>query len=301
LDRALNGAHHCKIGLEESREDFTRRWGRLFHHAGRLTFKCGHADRIKAMQTAPAPEHAIAKQLFVACMNGIQRTEFIEIFLQQRQLLSGDDGRAWALKHFIELVRLELAGGLRNSRVTPTPDLNVDPRAVAVPGPTPVRASPPSVTNHTSHSTGGVEHADDFTWLKVGESTYEFSKGQQANTVGFLFAQWERSGRHDGCGASEQTICEVVDSANRQFRILHAFRNSKALHTILGRSGKGVWALFLNEPRSRSPKNPRRIHSSKHTSRTCGSSRSAHGRSRRTGRAGNDGPPASGAGRVAQG
>ena len=91
-----------------------------------------------------------------------------------------------------------------------------------------------------------IDHADDFTWLRVGSKVYHFTKGNQAMAVGYLYETWNAAGGEDGCGAGEEAIGEAIGSEGK-FRMANTFRKHSALGTIIRSAGKGVFALYLNE------------------------------------------------------
>jgi hypothetical protein len=95
-------------------------------------------------------------------------------------------------------------------------------------------------------------HAEDFTWMIFGGFKYDFSKGNQSESIKALWESWERGGRRDGCGLSEKTIGEKCGSAADDFRLAHVFRNHPAWGEVIRPVQKGVFALFRPE----SPKNP---------------------------------------------
>lgn len=89
-----------------------------------------------------------------------------------------------------------------------------------------------------------VRHADDFSWMIVGKDSFKFTKGQQSGVIKALFEAWERSGRRDGHGLSEETLGAKVHAV-ASIRVMKVFQDHPALDTILRRAGKGVWALHL--------------------------------------------------------
>ena len=86
-------------------------------------------------------------------------------------------------------------------------------------------------------------HGSDFTWVVWYGTHYEFSKGNQAATVGVLWAEWDRSGRRDGCGLSDATVAESIGAAEKNFRVKMVFRDHPAFTKMIREVGKGVHAL----------------------------------------------------------
>lgn len=90
-------------------------------------------------------------------------------------------------------------------------------------------------------------HAEDFTWVIWYGQRYTFTKGNQAESVKALWESWERSGRRDGCGLSQATIKEKVESSDDEFRLAPVFRGHPAWKTMIRPSGKGAFALYSPE------------------------------------------------------
>ncbi len=89
-----------------------------------------------------------------------------------------------------------------------------------------------------------IERGRDFTWLSVGSKRYEFSTGNQAETIRVLYEEWKKGG--DGAGMGEAAIGVAIDSKADRFRIQATFHKHEALGTILQPCGKGRYALFLS-------------------------------------------------------
>lgn len=94
-------------------------------------------------------------------------------------------------------------------------------------------------------------HAEDFTWVVWVGVKFDFSKGNQSESVRALWEAWEAGGRRPACGLSEKTIGEKCQSSNNNFRLAHVFRRHRAWGTIIRSIGRGKYALFVSE----SPKN----------------------------------------------
>lgn len=112
-------------------------------------------------------------------------------------------------------------------------------------------ANDPKAGLQPEAATVRVSHADDFTWLVVGEQQFNFKKGQQAAVIKTLFETWKKAGDRDGCGLSEEVLEESARAAGSSFRMQKLFRGHPAKDTILSRPSKGVWALFLKNPRKK--------------------------------------------------
>ena len=86
------------------------------------------------------------------------------------------------------------------------------------------------------------KHSADFTWVKVGDTEYRFSK-LQAAVIALLYTQWENGTPT----LSEETIGDKVrgDDEETDFHIVHVFRDHPALHTFLDSPSKGIWQLNL--------------------------------------------------------
>lgn len=93
-----------------------------------------------------------------------------------------------------------------------------------------------------------VAHAGDFNWLVARGTTYKFKKGHQASVIALLYESWERSGRKDGCGLSEETLTGEVASGITGLRIARLFKGHPALGGILKSAGRGTWGLYLCGP-----------------------------------------------------
>lgn len=126
--------------------------------------------------------------------------------------------------------------------------------------------SPPKVARTTDEGpaldVGGCQHNEDFTWVMWHGTEYSFKKGQQAAAVAALWTEWERGGKRDGVGLSNETICEKV-GATTSFKLPKLFRRRGESHPALGgmirQVSKGVYALFSPQATApgESPENPR--------------------------------------------
>lgn len=90
-----------------------------------------------------------------------------------------------------------------------------------------------------------VTHADDFSWLTVNGTTFEFHRPQQSEVIRILYRAWVDAGRVDGCGLRAATIGEGIDSAAARFNVRRVFAGHAALESILRSHGKSGWALHL--------------------------------------------------------
>jgi hypothetical protein len=86
----------------------------------------------------------------------------------------------------------------------------------------------------------------DGSWLLAGGVRYTFPQPRQAHAIKLLMEERERAGGVDGHGMREKTLGELIGSQSDNFRILEVFRGHPALRTVLRKTGKGVWALYLN-------------------------------------------------------
>ena len=93
-----------------------------------------------------------------------------------------------------------------------------------------------------------IDYALDFSWLRVEERTFHFRGPTQRAVIRILFEERERAGK-DGCGMHQTSIGEAIDenAPRLAFRVGDYFRDHEARDTILRRTGKGMWALFLDE------------------------------------------------------
>jgi hypothetical protein len=162
----------------------------------------------------------------------------------------------WSLGWFSPIKRPEAAGGWDQlfSEIMPPwkppAELRVTEQGRAavvrlsmVPAPAPTAVTDP---------TAEFSHGDDFTWIVFAGVKYDLVKGNQSEAIRALWESWERGGRRNGCGLSENTIGAKCGSASDRFRLAQVFRGHPAWGTIIRPSGKGVFALFLPE----SPQNP---------------------------------------------
>lgn len=120
----------------------------------------------------------------------------------------------------------------------------------AKPAPLPLGAA--TIDDHPSRVVPPPDfaHADDFQWVIWAGEKYDFSKGNQAESVRSLWHSWEKSGRRDGCGLSEKTIGEKCGSSSSDFRLAHVFRNHPAWGKMIRSASKGVFALFAESPQN---------------------------------------------------
>lgn len=145
-------------------------------------------------------------------------------------------------RYVIQQVFNQLAGHVKRALQPPRPVREKPTQQAQTPGPTPPAAD--------------ITRAADFSWLKVGESSYKFPRSQQALVIKVLFEEWGKGGRQDGLGIRETTLADEVGSSSDNFRIRKLFDGHPALDTILRCPSKGIWALYLNEalePDSRNP------------------------------------------------
>ena len=96
---------------------------------------------------------------------------------------------------------------------------------------------------------GGSEptHSADFTSVNWYGTRYRFSKGNQAETIRVLWAEWERGGH----GLGQETVGDKIESQADYFRLAHVFRDRKrggmhpAWKTMIHDDGKGVFRLVV--------------------------------------------------------
>jgi hypothetical protein len=96
---------------------------------------------------------------------------------------------------------------------------------------------------------GQIRCAPDYSWLKTKGVVYSFTTPQQRAVISALLAQWIGSGGTDGCGLTVSALQGMVETAGDRLRIDKVFSDNSALNTILCKAGRGVWALYLCEPR----------------------------------------------------
>jgi hypothetical protein len=116
----------------------------------------------------------------------------------------------------------------------------------------PLLANPnqrPASAAATSKSQAKPTHSEDFTSVNWYGELYSFSKGQQAEVVKLLWAEYEK-GEH---GLSAETLAEKLDSQAARFRVRDVFRRKGAMHPAWGKTilqiAKGVYALHKPEKR----------------------------------------------------
>ncbi len=91
-----------------------------------------------------------------------------------------------------------------------------------------------------------VRVADDFSWIVVRGKRYTFRPGNEAKTIGVLWEAWKAAGRQDGCGLTEKTIRDKIDSSADRLRVHEIFKDHEILKDrILRPVGKGQWSLYL--------------------------------------------------------
>lgn len=94
-------------------------------------------------------------------------------------------------------------------------------------------------------------HGSDFSWINVGEERFTFRKGNESKVIEILWEEWERAGKVDGAGLSQETIGEKIGSNAAKFSIKDTFRSHMVVKAgVLAPCGKGQWALFVNTPRN---------------------------------------------------
>jgi len=84
-----------------------------------------------------------------------------------------------------------------------------------------------------------ASHAPDFTSVNWFGVKYEFSKGQQSNSVKHLWHAWENGGH----SLSQEMIGDRIGSEARPFRLSPVFRGHPAWGTMIQRGKKGVYRL----------------------------------------------------------
>jgi hypothetical protein len=95
-----------------------------------------------------------------------------------------------------------------------------------------------------AHKRDDPRHAPDFTWMILDDVTYDFSKGNQSETIRVLYEVWIRSGRRDGCGLGQGAIAEAIGCAG-SLRIATLFHKHPFYKRHLCPTGKGKFAFFL--------------------------------------------------------
>ena len=89
-----------------------------------------------------------------------------------------------------------------------------------------------------------ARHGEDFTWVSWFGQELRFKKGNQAEIVRVLWEEWEKGGRLDGRGLSQETIGEKIGSASTSFSVNDNLRGHPALNTMIRPTSKGAFALF---------------------------------------------------------
>ena len=82
-------------------------------------------------------------------------------------------------------------------------------------------------------------HSEDFTSVIWYGKMYEFTPGNQAESIKVLWKEWEK-GRHS---LSETTIGEKIVSSSDKFRLDIVFRGHPAWGTMIQKVNKGVFRL----------------------------------------------------------
>lgn len=121
---------------------------------------------------------------------------------------------------------------------------NSSPRTQASKGGIPSAAA--SQLTGDAHGLKPPQHGADFTWVQVRGTRYEFSRGQQAELIRALWAEWERVG--DGATLTSDTLRENVGSSADLFRVSKVMAGNPACGSILHSPSKGKWALYLSAP-----------------------------------------------------
>jgi hypothetical protein len=203
---------------------------------------------------------------------------------QARKIVDGtrDPGEAWlfflgaqALRHLVSPPSVEvgvneaekIASMLEElgALASPTPVAANLPRPHEISGveiqPSVVGIAQPATNPPTSTGVGSADatgdeslpptdcrHAEDFSWVIWYGTKYEFSKGNQAETVRALWGSWEQSGYRSACGLGQATLQERAGSGDHRYRVNHVFRKHPAWGKMIKGTGKrGVFALFAPE------------------------------------------------------
>ncbi len=178
-----------------------------------------------------------------------------EIFRHFRGLL----GHLVKLEDFPEHAEsVELQVKLRPSVLPPSPTFpepgeNKSPSADQKMMPEQAAESELELENHLR--TSKAVHNADFTMVDWFGTEYQFALGIQSSVVRALWKEWEKS----GLGLHQETIREAIDSERDSFRMDTAFRNHRALGTMIQRCGDGRYRLARpgTEPDSATPKTKR--------------------------------------------
>lgn len=158
--------------------------------------------------------------------------------------LLSDDFDHWACYHdYFEHLAARALDELRAA---------AKPRLTERPTSAPPNTAPPQSSTAQPHDSAPPlskqpSHGSDFAWMIVGEVKYVFPKPQQARVIELLYREWRAGGQRDGCGVWESTLAEGI-GASSSFRVAKVFASHPILGSILRSVGKGVWALYLNEP-----------------------------------------------------
>lgn len=108
----------------------------------------------------------------------------------------------------------------------------------------------------SGNTAGEHLHADDFSWIIWNGIKYDFTKGNQSESIRALWNSWEKGMKRDGCGLKEETIAQLVDSQSVDFRLGKVFRNHPAWGVVIRPVSKGVFALFSEESHVSPTKRP---------------------------------------------
>ena len=109
-------------------------------------------------------------------------------------------------------------------------------------------AAAKQIASEAEQAAQHIAHATDFSWLRVGDVTYEFTTVNQRGVIRVLFESWELAGRKDGCGLTIGAIADALDTPSARTRVDKLFKENGALGTILRKSSKDAWALYLLGP-----------------------------------------------------
>jgi len=84
-----------------------------------------------------------------------------------------------------------------------------------------------------------TRHSEDFTSVNWFGTSYVFKRGQQAESIRCLWAEYERG----ELTLSEKTIGERVGSSSDRFRLAHVFRKHPAWGRMIKMAEPGVFRL----------------------------------------------------------
>ena len=91
-----------------------------------------------------------------------------------------------------------------------------------------------------------VHVADDFVWMVVDGTRYEFETGRQADIIRVLYDVWLKGGREDGAGLTATTIRDQIGSAAQRLRVRTIFKDHAILgNGVLRSDRRGQWALHF--------------------------------------------------------